>query len=243
MTTETTIPGRILGLGRRRLLTGAAGLTMGAAAMPLFGTGTAGAASIPDNRRIAFDVFRGDSPMGRHTLDFARDGNRTTVDVAIDLEVKVAFVTAFKYTHRNREVWEGDRLVSLDSSTDDNGDAYEVTVRPDGDGLRIVSNVHGTQTVPADTVPSSYWNARTLEASRLLDTGQGRMLDIDVRPEGEAAIRLRGQTAITDRYTIDSRIPIRIWYTKAGQWVGLQFSARGSDVVYTLSSDSGLTVG
>lgn len=228
-------------LGRRPLLLGATGAA--ATALPLFGWASAGAAAVPQNNRIAFDVLRGDSPMGRHTLDFARDGDRTTVDIAIDLEVKVAFVTAFKYTHRNREVWEGDRLVSLESETDDNGNAYAVTVSRAEDGLRLESNVHGTQTVPADTVPSSYWNTRTLEASQLLDTGQGRMLDVAVNPDGEAALRLRGQTVITDRFQIDSRIPIRIWYTKPGQWVGLQFSARGAQVNYQLAQDSGLLIG
>lgn len=218
-------------------------LALGAAGFAgLMLPGGAEATGIPAGNRIAFDVSRGDDPMGRHTIDFTQDGARTIVDVAIDLEVKIAFITAFRYTHRNREIWEDGRLVQLDSTTDDDGTEYGVQVRREGDQLRIQSNVHGEKLVAGDLLPSSYWNVGTLQQTQLIDSAQGRILDIATETHGDSVLQLQGRTVVAKKHRIDSTIPIDVWYTSAGQWVGLRFDARGAAVNYILAEDSGLLV-
>ena len=62
---------------------------------------------LPETDTISFSVFRrNDSPMGYHRLRFKRDGDRLIMEKEISLEVTLAFVTAYRYRHRNREVWE-----------------------------------------------------------------------------------------------------------------------------------------
>ena len=48
------------------------------------------------------------SPIGRHGLRFTQDGARTTAEITIELQVKLAFITVYRYRHVNRELWDGD---------------------------------------------------------------------------------------------------------------------------------------
>src|SRR4051794_39379278 len=106
-------------LDRRSLLAGALALpSVGVAAGP-------GAQAFGQE----FVVARNGSDIGRHRLRFTPDGDRLTVDIDIELVVKLAFVTVYRYRHANRELWEGDRLLSFTSRTDDNGTPHQASAR------------------------------------------------------------------------------------------------------------------
>ena len=74
-----------------------------------------------DSRTLDFDVLRKGASIGTHRVSIRTDGPRTEVSIEIDLEVRFAFLTLYRYTHRARETWDADRLVALEASTDDNG--------------------------------------------------------------------------------------------------------------------------
>ena len=92
-------------------------------------------ANLPPADRIAFAVFRGDSPIGHHRLSFERAGEDLLVNVDIELKVKFAMFTLYDYKHRSRETWRDGRLVGLDTKTNDNGDKFFVRAAATQDGL------------------------------------------------------------------------------------------------------------
>jgi hypothetical protein len=147
-------------------------IAAGSLAMPL-------AAAIPASQKLAFEVLRGDSRIGRHEVAFRREGEELHVEVAIDLEVKLAFVTVFTYRHRNHEVWREGRLVSLESVTDDDGKQYNLTGRATPEGFRV-EGWAGSYLAPAGIIPTSYWNP----ATRYRMTGDLN-LDLWYGPEGQ----------------------------------------------------------
>ena len=78
----------------------------------------------------------------------------------------------YRYVHRNTEVWQGDRLVSLDTRTDDNGDSFTVSARRTAEGIEV-EGAEGRVLAPADILPTSYWRGDTINQTRLLDTQRG----------------------------------------------------------------------
>jgi hypothetical protein len=70
---------------------------------------------------LHFVALRDGSRIGRHKVDFQQQGDRLLVDIEIQFEVTFAVIPLFRYRHRDREVWQGDRLVELDARTDDGG--------------------------------------------------------------------------------------------------------------------------
>lgn len=177
---------------------------------------------------LAFDIRRDGASIGRHRVSFQRRGGQLQVDVAIDIAVSLAFIPVFSYRHRNREVWQDDRLVALDSETDDDGSHYTVTARAVPDGLSVETG-EGRLMAPRDILPTSYWNPRTVKQNRLLDTQRGRLLDVQSRLLGQEV--LDGGVAAR-RYRLSGDLDLDLWYSATGEWLKTAFEARGAAVSY-----------
>ena len=207
----------------------AAGL-LGAAAVGLLSASPL-LAEFPGAKPIDFKVFRDGQPLGHHKVSFRRMGEELHVEIDIELEVKIAFVTLFRYSHQNREVWRDGRLVAIDTKTDDDGEAYWLSGRATDAGLEIEGS-SGRVLAPADIMPTSYWNPGTIGQSRLLDTQKGRLIDVEIAPVGPEKITMAGERIEAQRYKVDGDLTLDLWYTPDGDWAKTKFSARGADVIY-----------
>ena len=77
-------------------------------------TAPAAANDFPYGQTLAFAIYRNGQEIGQHRLSFQNDGGNRTVTVAIDLAVKAMGVTAYRYVHDSREVWNGNALQALE---------------------------------------------------------------------------------------------------------------------------------
>lgn len=170
-----------------------------------------------------FTVLRDGAPIGHHRVEVNRDGDEVKVSVDIALDVSFGFIPLYSYRHHSQEVWRGERLIRLDSRTDDNGDAFKVSARATLDGLVVDT---GTQrsVMPADTVPTSYWNKALVSGRPILDSQEGRLLAVTVTPAGPARWHIRGDVDLDIAYDRDNR------------WSGLWFRLKGSDFTYAPSA-------
>lgn len=193
-------------------------------------------AAIPYNSGLSFEVLRDDSSIGHHRVDFERKGDELHVKVDIELAVKLAFVTVFRYTHQNHEVWKDGRLVSIETQTNDNGDEYRLTGRATEEGFAIEGHA-GSRTLPAGIIPTSYWHPDTVEQTQLLDTQKGRLMEVTIGREGVDNLQLGGRSVEVERYRVSGDLRMRLWYTPDGRWSKVAFEARGEEVVYDLDSD------
>jgi len=190
----------------------------------------ASASPLPE-RGLDFEVLRGDSRIGSHRLRFSHEGSRLVVEVAIDIEVRIAFVTLYRYVHRSRETWAGDRLVALDSTTDDNGTRHRVTAASDGTVLAVEGSA-GRISAPAETLPTSYWRQDTVRQNRMLDTMTGRLVAVTITPAGERPLTVAGRTVSARLYRLSGDIDSELAYGPGGEWIGLRFEARGASIAY-----------
>jgi len=162
------------------------------------------AAAVPPSREIGFAILNDNEPIGHHSVTFAHRGDDLVVEIAIEIEVRFAFLALFRYQHENREVWRDGQLVSLDTWTDDNGTRYAVTARATSQGLRV-EGADGVFLAPKDIIPTSYWNPVTVEQTRLLDTQHGRLLDVTIRPSGEDLVATGDAAVPANRYSVSGR--------------------------------------
>lgn len=216
-------------LPRRRFLASAAALGTGMA-LPT----VARAAPVPPSNVMAFSVWRKGSRIGDHRIAFRQDGDRLIVDIDIDLQVAFGPITLFRYRHHNTEVWQGNRLIALDSETYDDGNDFKLSVRESPEGLDV-DGWSGRFSVAADTLSSSYWNPETIYQSRILDTQRGYLMDLDTEWLGREQVLAGGRPTEADRYRVTGDLEMEIWYSDPGQWVKLDFFARGSTISYELT--------
>lgn len=144
---------------------------------------------------MQFKVTRNGEPLGTHRVSFSREGDSLIVDIAIRFEVRLAFITVFRYQHDAREVWRDGRLVAFDSLTDDDGDRFQVAARATPEGLRV-AGTGGEYLAPTGTVPSSYWHYGMIRHTRVLDSQSGRMIDLVATPAGAREETVGGHTQL-----------------------------------------------
>jgi hypothetical protein len=173
----------------------------------------------PEEWTNTYVVIREGTPIGTHRVDVTRDGDVTKAHVTIALDVSLGFIPLYSYRHESDEVWHNNRLESLSSRTDDNGDKTFVTAKAKDNSLEVHST-SGDFIAPADTVPTSYWNNALVANRPLLDSQLGRLLDIQRVPMGNGRWRLQGD------------LMIDISYAPNGKWSGLSFHHKGADFVY-----------
>lgn len=181
---------------------------------------------------LTFTAYRNGSRFGFHQVTFAESGPRLEVEIEIAFDYKLAFIPLYRYRHRNREVWEDGRLITLDSETDDNGTPFRVQARADG-GRLAVDGIGGKLDLPADTASTSYWNEATIERGEWLDTQNGKLVRSKVTVGAPEPVMVRGEQVEAKPYQLDGDITCTLWYREE-RWVQLRFIASdGSVIDYT----------
>lgn len=203
-----------------------------AAAIPAAVHSDAAMAQMPSQFTIIRD---GGSPIGHHSVAFSRDGDgNLVVQIEIDIAVRMAFVTVFRYRHSGREVWRGDRLIALQTETNDDGQRMSVSARATPEGVEVIGP-HGRLVLPPDIRTTSWWRADTMQQRQLLDNQDGRVVNIVATPAG-TVMRRRGEQDVPITMwrlsPVGGYSDIALGYTARGQWAAMHFRSRGSRIDY-----------
>ncbi len=182
---------------------------------------------------LMFTAYRNGNLLGTHKIDFSTSGAQLVVNIEIAFDVKLAFIPLYTYRHRNREVWEDGRLLSLDTETDDNGTAFNVKAEQVGRRL-LVDGSSGKLDLPGGTLTTSYWNEAAATAGEWLDTQAGNLVRSTVTRGQPESVMIEGQSVPAVPYDLEGDITCRLWYAD-GRWVKLAFAGEdGSMIDYAL---------
>lgn len=141
-----------------------------------------------------------------------------TVTTEIDMQVRLGFITAFRFRHISEERWTNGSLTAIDSRTEDNGDAYTVRGKRSLTGFDLVGP-SGRSTEAADLLTTNSLWTRTLTAqTRIVDAQQGEVVAVAVVADGSE--RLGGGAGIeADRFRFATPVWHGcLWYDRDGTW-------------------------
>ncbi len=219
-------------LNRRQVLAGVGALGAAAALTPWSALGQG---ALPANRN--FVVLRDGNQIGHHTISFARDGADVAVDVDVGLKVKLAFVTLYSLQHHNREVWRDGKLHTIDTNTVESGKKYTIKGRQAADGFRAAITADGKteeRNLPATIVPTSYWNPATVRQTALLNSVNGKLLDVKILERGAEPVKINATPVAARKFSITGELALDLWYDAGNEVVRLAFENRGSLIEYDL---------
>lgn len=173
-----------------------------------------------------FRILRDGDDIGTHTLDAVSGPNGFEIDIRIRIAVKVLGITAYRYELDNREVWKDGRIVSVDSTVNDDGTSDRSNIKRKGDGL-VVDGSRYSGPAPADAVTTSYYARPFIDRRPWISTQSGKPLTLDIAPDGRANwFRTSGELTTTLGY-------------QGGEWTGCEFDAGGEPGVYEMVRQSG----
>jgi len=175
-----------------------------------------------------FRVFLDDKPIGTHRFRLIDEGERRIVQSEAEFDVRLWFIEAYNYLHRNREVWQEGCLAEIDAATDDNGRRQQVTGSRAEDGFRVSSSAQGARTLPACVMTFAYWDPGFLEQGRLLNPQTGEYVSVSVERIGTSLVAYQGQQVSAEGYRLKAgEIVIDVWYSPQRQWLALESITEG----------------
>lgn len=215
---------------RREALIATGGLTW-AVAFPRSGAAEAG---LTDR---TFAVHRQGQRIGTHRVRFAEADGGQRVTTEVELAVKIAFVTAFRYEQKAVESWQDGMLVAAEVRTNDDGDKTRVVCEQVDDELKV-TGPKGDFTVDLGTMTDlSFWNIAITRQRQLIDVKDGDITKVRTTVDGVAdTVEVGGEAIQAQRFEIvvSAKRSGRIWYDAQGAWVKAQLKTRGELLDYEL---------
>ena len=191
------------------------------------------AAMVPPDGELDFIVLRDGSQVGTHRIDFHRNGDALEVDIRTRIAVQMLFVTVFRFEHDGHEVWRDNRLVEMETKTNDDGTDHTLVATSDGgDELKIVGDGNA-RVARAGVIPASLWNHTFLDSKDLLNSLDGSDLAIDVAFKGDEPVTVHGKSVPSKHYSMTGDFERELWYDQDWVLVKIAFKGKdGSDIQY-----------
>ena len=181
-------------------------------------------------RSWQFSVLLDGSPIGYHRFELMSRESELEVRSEASFDVRFLFINAFRYRHSNRELWEGECLRVIESSTRQNGEEFAVSGELLPQGLQIDANGKSDR-LDGCVMTFAYWNPRFLEQSRLLHPQTGEYMSVDVQPLGREELTVRGQSVTAFAYQVKARdVDITVYYSDDDEWLGLESVPKGGRI-------------
>jgi hypothetical protein len=186
-----------------------------------------------------FAVTVDGKPSGHYVMTIEkRDDGSVGISCDAHVKVKVAFVTAYHYDFAAAEVWKDGRVVSLQSTCDDDGKKYEVSATAGDKGLSVTVNGR-EKAVRGDaylTTACVLVDARRREgALPLLEADNGQEIDGKIHLIGNGPITVAGQSVNTAHYRLNSLVAHEIWYDAGDRMVRQEWTEDGHKTVLELT--------
>lgn len=185
--------------------------------------------------RVEFEVLRGGRPFGTQSAVVTQRHGELIADTNADLRADLGPLNVFRYSQSCREVWRNGRLADLSCRTRRNGRDTRLTARAQAGSLQF-TNARGTNVLPAETWPTTWWTRPQLGARTLLNTDTGRPMNVRVSRIGREPIDIAGETLMAEHIRVAGTLTLDLWYAENGSWIGAAFEINGQQITYRLIS-------
>jgi hypothetical protein len=174
---------------------------------------------------LKYDIFYKGDKVGQHQMKAISDGDLIRLEHSRNIEVKVAFITAFSESHKSTELWSKSvELQKLIAKTQINGKEIDISGQNSPQGFLYV--IDGVQsTAPADLVTlDSYWVGNAPKRSSVMDVSGGKLLKTTSKTNPDGTIELS-----SDKFNAK--------FTYQGDFLAVgELTQNGNTVVYKKTS-------
>ena len=145
-------------------------------------------------------------------------------------------LTAFRFKHDAEEIWQSDRLVSVKSTTNDNGTLLQVSGQAVADGFRITGADGPFLASPHLLTSNAMWDSRIVRAKRLIDVQHGgEIVVVTTQLDDEHVDTPQGPVRATRHQMTTPSYAGSVFHDRAGRWVKGLFELKGERVEYALA--------
>lgn len=143
---------------------------------------------------LKYDILYKGDKVGQHQMKAIPDGDLIRLEHSRNIEVKVAFITAFSESHRSTELWSKSvELQKLNAKTQINGREIDISGQSSPQGfLYVIDRVQSA--APADIVTlDSYWVSNAPKRSSVMDVAGGKLIKASSKTNPDGSIQLSSE--------------------------------------------------
>ncbi len=202
------------------------------------GAGRAMAAATTTPPDMLFDVYRNGDRIGSHEMRFKADAGGLAVSSRVELAVKMAFITVYRYQQTGQDEWRDGVLVGTRIETDDNGKKSLVVAKSEQGKLAVQGPTGAYETDFGPMTDLSFWNDGITKAPPVIDSQTAELITMAVQPGSSETIQVLGQPVDTRRYTMAATKGRSgtVWYDATGKLVKAIVITRGETLGYELTA-------
>lgn len=190
-----------------------------------------GAAQATHDGVFLYKVLRDGAQIGYHKVILAQKKGHLEVDVAAEIEVKLAFVTLYHFKHERREVWSDGVLLDLAARTDEDGRTLDISIEPNGDGYTRNINGH-VDHLGRDRRLLAYWDRRIVDYRAFVSAQDGTIVDAAFQNGGLRTLDWNGRQVTAAYYRMTGDVERELWYDRDGHMLKVRMLRDGSEIVY-----------
>ena len=190
---------------------------------------------VPKNDEMMFDIYRKGKNIGFHSIIFNKIDEQLQVTIDVKIKVKLGFITIYKYSHENSEIWKENELIKINTNSITNSkDKYELNGQQNLENFEFIG-IEGKQLTHKNIIPISYWNRDILDNNEFLDTQKGIIRKSKKKFLKNELIVFNNKNINTKKYELriltkhssdKKTVPeILLWYTFSGELMKLQFKS------------------
>ena len=159
---------------------------------------------VPKSGVAEFDIVRKNKIIGSHKIKFTQDEDSLNIETKIDIEVKVLFIPAYKFTHNSLEIWIDGSFTKIDAYTDFEDEREYFIDGNDENGFFLASGMDGDLKLDENILPSNFWNINVLNEKKLFDTQKGIVREIKTEFLGDEEIKINKNTYNCQKFSLNA---------------------------------------
>ena len=188
---------------------------------------------IPKGNKATFDIIRKNKVNGTIETIFTKKDELLIINTNVDVDVKIFFFPAYKFTQTTKETWLKDEFIEVEGHTNFEDEREYFITGKDTENNFIANGMDGELILDKNILPSNYLNKEILKQKKMFDTQKGIVREIKVTKLDDETIEINNKKIITEKYLLDaSRNPkdkgpfpqYTLWYAKNGELLKFNFT-------------------
>ena len=193
----------------------------------------ANAIPFPKDNKATFDIIRKNKIIGTAETIFIQNKEYLEISTIVNIEVKLLFLSAYKFNQISKEIWLDNEFISFSGETDFEDDRKYIINGKDNGNNFVASGMDGELILNKSILPLNYWNKSILTEETVFDMQKGIERKIKVKKLHNEIIEIGKFKIETEKYLFNASTNAKdlgpfpeytLWYANNGELVKFKFT-------------------